>query len=108
MAGGQHHHRTNIDKYHPGYFGKVGMRYFHKTQQKFWKPTINLDKVRCNESNEPVHFEGKEKIAWERKAKGKRGRMHAAYTGRTTTTTKRADGTDCKIQLGRNQNGPAS
>ena len=27
MAGGQHHHRTNIDKYHPGYFGKVGMRY---------------------------------------------------------------------------------
>ena len=20
MAGGQHHHRTNIDKYHPGYF----------------------------------------------------------------------------------------
>jgi hypothetical protein len=22
------------------------MRYFHKTQQKFWKPTINLDKVR--------------------------------------------------------------
>lgn len=46
MAGGQHHHRTNIDKYHPGYFGKVGMRYFHKTKQQFWKPTINLDKVR--------------------------------------------------------------
>lgn len=45
MAGGQHHHRTNIDKYHPGYFGKVGMRYFHKTQNKFWKPTVNLDKV---------------------------------------------------------------
>ena len=22
MAGGQHHHRTNLDKYHPGYFGK--------------------------------------------------------------------------------------
>lgn len=46
MAGGQHHHRTNIDKYHPGYFGKVGMRYFHKTSQQFWKPTINVDKVR--------------------------------------------------------------
>ena len=45
MAGGQHHHRTNIDKYHPGYFGKVGMRYFHKTQNQFWKPTINLEKV---------------------------------------------------------------
>ncbi|KAF2819588.1 hypothetical protein CC86DRAFT_306998 [Ophiobolus disseminans] len=45
MAGGQHHHRTNIDKYHPGYFGKVGMRYFHKMQNGFWKPTINLDKL---------------------------------------------------------------
>jgi large subunit ribosomal protein L27Ae len=48
MAGGQHHHRTNIDKYHPGYFGKVGMRYFHKLQNQFWKPVINLDKVRCD------------------------------------------------------------
>ncbi|KAL2219054.1 putative 60S ribosomal protein L27a [Thermoascus aurantiacus ATCC 26904] len=45
MAGGQHHHRTNLDKFHPGYFGKVGMRYFHKTNQQFWKPTINLDKL---------------------------------------------------------------
>lgn len=46
MAGGQHHHRTNLDKYHPGYFGKVGMRYFHKLKNQFWKPVINLDKVR--------------------------------------------------------------
>ncbi|KAH0565323.1 60s acidic ribosomal protein P2 [Trichoglossum hirsutum] len=45
MAGGQHHHRTNVDKYHPGYFGKVGMRYFHKLQNQFWKPVINLDKL---------------------------------------------------------------
>jgi large subunit ribosomal protein L27Ae len=45
MAGGAHHHRTNLDKYHPGYFGKVGMRYFHKQQNHFWKPVINLDKV---------------------------------------------------------------
>ncbi|KAG8529327.1 uncharacterized protein KY384_005963 [Bacidia gigantensis] len=45
MAGGQHHHRTNLDKYHPGYFGKVGMRYFHKLQNHFWKPVINLDKL---------------------------------------------------------------
>ncbi|RMZ19308.1 hypothetical protein D0859_16702 [Hortaea werneckii] len=34
-----------MDKYHPGYFGKVGMRYFHKQQNHFWKPVINLDKV---------------------------------------------------------------
>ncbi|KAK6822008.1 60S ribosomal L27a protein [Apiospora arundinis] len=45
MAGGQHHHRTNIDKYHPGYFGKVGMRYFHKQQNHFFKPIVNLDKL---------------------------------------------------------------
>ncbi|ESZ97881.1 60S ribosomal protein L27a [Sclerotinia borealis F-4128] len=45
LAGGQHHHRTNMDKYHPGYFGKVGMRYFHKQNNHFWKPVINLDKL---------------------------------------------------------------
>jgi len=44
-AGGQHHHRILMDKFHPGYFGKVGMRYFHKTQQKFFRPTVNLDKL---------------------------------------------------------------
>jgi hypothetical protein len=33
MAGGQHHHRTNLDKYHPGYFGKVGMR---RTYPALW------------------------------------------------------------------------
>merc|ERR1711964_233803 len=31
--------------YHPGYFGKVGMRYFHLTRNQYWKPTINLDKL---------------------------------------------------------------
>ncbi|KAK3708984.1 60S ribosomal protein L28 [Vermiconidia calcicola] len=45
LAGGQHHHRTNMDKYHPGYFGKVGMRYFHKMGNTFWKPVVNLDKL---------------------------------------------------------------
>ena len=30
---------------HPGYFGKVGMRYFHKTQNKFFRPVINVDKL---------------------------------------------------------------
>ncbi|KAF2671093.1 hypothetical protein BT63DRAFT_370448 [Microthyrium microscopicum] len=45
LAGGQHHHRTNLDKYHPGYFGKVGMRYFHKQQNHFWKPVINIDQL---------------------------------------------------------------
>ncbi|QKX53531.1 uncharacterized protein TRUGW13939_00610 [Talaromyces rugulosus] len=45
MAGGQHHHRTNIDKYHPGYFGKVGMRQFHLLRNHYWKPAVNLDKL---------------------------------------------------------------
>merc|ERR1712176_732822 len=45
LAGGQHHLRTNMDKYHPGYFGKVGMRYFHRQTNHFWKPVINLDKL---------------------------------------------------------------
>ena len=28
------------------YFGKVGMRHFHLLRNHYWKPTINLDKVR--------------------------------------------------------------
>ncbi|KAK4204219.1 ribosomal protein L18e/L15P [Triangularia verruculosa] len=45
MAGGQHHHRTNLDKYHPGYFGKVGMRHFHMLRNHQWAPTINIEKL---------------------------------------------------------------
>ena len=42
-AGGQHHHRIMFDKYHPGYFGKVGMRQFHHTINRDYCPTINVD-----------------------------------------------------------------
>jgi large subunit ribosomal protein L27Ae len=38
-------HRTNFDKYHPGYFGKVGMRHFHLTGNQYWRPVINVDKL---------------------------------------------------------------
>jgi large subunit ribosomal protein L27Ae len=34
-----------MDKYHPGYFGKVGMRYFHMNRNKFHCPIVNLDKI---------------------------------------------------------------
>ncbi|KAL5059762.1 hypothetical protein RYX36_031366 [Vicia faba] len=34
-AGGRHNHLTLFDKYHPGYFSMVGMRYFHKLRNKF-------------------------------------------------------------------------
>lgn len=44
-AGGQHHHRINFDKYHPGYFGKVGMRTFHMRRQWYYRPTINVDRL---------------------------------------------------------------
>jgi large subunit ribosomal protein L27Ae len=44
-AGGQHHHRIMMDKYHPGYFGKVGMRVFHYKRNIHFRPIINLDRI---------------------------------------------------------------
>ncbi|CAL4206343.1 unnamed protein product, partial [Meganyctiphanes norvegica] len=44
-AGGQHHHRINFDKYHPGYFGKVGMRNYHVRKNQYFQPSVNLDKI---------------------------------------------------------------
>lgn len=43
MIQGQHHHRINMDKFHPGYFGKVGMRYFHKTMNQYYENIVNID-----------------------------------------------------------------
>ncbi|MEJ1285957.1 hypothetical protein NN561_016958 [Cricetulus griseus] len=40
-----YHHRTNFDKYHPGYFGKVGMRHCHLKRNQSFCPTANLDKL---------------------------------------------------------------
>ena len=44
-AGGLLHHRTLFDKYHPGYFGKVGMRVFHLKKNIHYRLCINLDKL---------------------------------------------------------------
>ncbi|GJD09184.1 Myb-like protein L [Galdieria sulphuraria] len=44
-AGGQHHHRTLFDKYHPGYFGKLGMRWFHLQKNTLHGPIINVDRL---------------------------------------------------------------
>ena len=44
-SGGQHHHRTLFDKFHPGYFGKVGMRWFHKKNSLTHCPSINVEKL---------------------------------------------------------------
>lgn len=34
-----------MDKYHPGYFGKVGMRVFHLRKNIHFRPIINLDRI---------------------------------------------------------------
>merc|ERR1712037_847513 len=44
-AGGQHHHRTLFDRFHPGYFGKVGMRWFHKKPNTSYTKAINVEKL---------------------------------------------------------------
>ena len=44
-AGGLTHMRTAMDRYHPGYFGKIGMRFFHLKRNKLHCPTLNLDKL---------------------------------------------------------------
>ncbi|CAG9324333.1 unnamed protein product [Blepharisma stoltei] len=42
-AGGLHHLRILFDKFHPGYFGKVGMRRFHLKKNTEFCPCVNLD-----------------------------------------------------------------
>nr|XP_054343088.1 60S ribosomal protein L27a-like [Pongo pygmaeus] len=44
-AGGLHHHRINFDKYHPGYFGKVGMKHYRLKRNQSFCPTVNFDKL---------------------------------------------------------------
>uniref|UniRef100_A0A2K5Q3X0 Large ribosomal subunit protein uL15 n=1 Tax=Cebus imitator TaxID=2715852 RepID=A0A2K5Q3X0_CEBIM len=44
IAGGMHHHRINLNKYHPGYAGKVGKRHYHLKRKQSFCPTVNLDK----------------------------------------------------------------
>jgi large subunit ribosomal protein L27Ae len=34
-----------MDRYHPGFFGKLGMRFFRKPSYYRFCPTINVDKV---------------------------------------------------------------
>ena len=34
-----------MDKYHPGYFGKVGMRHFNIRKNGYHCPVVNLDKL---------------------------------------------------------------
>ena len=45
IAGGMTHQRIHFDKYHPGHFGKKGIRHFHLKKNAFYRPEINLDKL---------------------------------------------------------------
>jgi large subunit ribosomal protein L27Ae len=44
-AGGLTHNRTAMDRYHPGFFGKKGMRFFHLKRNTQFGPSINIDKL---------------------------------------------------------------
>eukprot|EP00475_Leptophrys_vorax_P036272 TRINITY_DN609_c0_g1_i1.p2 TRINITY_DN609_c0_g1~~TRINITY_DN609_c0_g1_i1.p2 ORF type:complete len:163 (-),score=45.49 TRINITY_DN609_c0_g1_i1:79-534(-) len=44
-AGGLLHHRTLFDRYHPGYFGKLGMRFFRRPSYYKYCPTVNVDSL---------------------------------------------------------------
>ncbi len=37
--------RILFDKYHPGYFGKKGMRQFRLNRNAAFNPTLNIDKL---------------------------------------------------------------
>ncbi|EGR27056.1 ribosomal protein, putative [Ichthyophthirius multifiliis] len=45
MAGGMHHHRILMQKWHPGYFGKKGIRTFHYNKNAHFQQTVNIDKL---------------------------------------------------------------
>ena len=44
-AGGEHHHRINMFKFHPGHFGKKGIRVFRLHRNRDWVNAINLDRL---------------------------------------------------------------
>jgi large subunit ribosomal protein L27Ae len=45
LAGGMHHERIAMNKYHPGYYGKTGMRQLHHQPNWDHCPVINTDKL---------------------------------------------------------------
>ena len=45
LAGGMHHERIMMEKYHPGYYGKKGMKHYNRQKNRFYQKVINLDKL---------------------------------------------------------------
>ena len=44
-AGGEHYQRINMIRYHPGYFGKRGIRVFRLHKNREFCESVNLDKL---------------------------------------------------------------
>ena len=63
-AGGLTHMRTAMDRYHPGYFGKKGIRTFALQRNRLHSPTINLDKVwtLVTEQSRKLYADNKDRV----------------------------------------------
>ena len=63
-AGGLTHMRTAMDRYHPGYFGKKGIRTFALQRNRLFAPTINIDKVwtLVTEKSRKLYAENKDRV----------------------------------------------
>jgi len=63
-AGGLTHMRTAMDRYHPGYFGKKGIRTFALQRNRLHSPTINLDKVwtLITEQSRKIHASNQDRV----------------------------------------------
>ena len=56
--------RTAMDRYHPGYFGKKGIRTFALQRNRLFAPTINIDKVwtLITEQSRKLYAENKDRV----------------------------------------------
>lgn len=63
-AGGLLHNRTAMDRYHPGYFGKKGIRVFNLQRNRLHFPSINIDKVwtLLTEQSRKIHADNKDRV----------------------------------------------
>lgn len=63
-AGGLLYNRTAMDRYHPGYFGKKGMRVFNLQRNKLHFPSINIDRVwtLLTEQSRKLYAQNKDRV----------------------------------------------
>lgn len=55
-AGGLTHNRTAMDRYHSGYFGKIGIRQFGLQRNKLHFPTVNYKLWSLVSSSSLAHY----------------------------------------------------